>query len=218
MGSDISVHHGQVSGFRPLTPETVVSQIAHLAEHTPGPMVLAIDGAPAAGPHLVAEQVVSGLRSRPVLHVRDDGYWHPAGRRLESGRTNPDAWLADWLDASSLQREVLDALHEHGRALRAIRDPATDRSVRESAHELGPHGVVIVSGSALLGRTLAFDRSVHLHLSTPALARRTPADQAWTLPAIERYERESGPDEHANLVIRWDDPQHPAALVKPFED
>jgi hypothetical protein len=73
--------------------------------------------------------------------------------------------------------------------------------------------VVVVSGSVLLGRGLPFDVAVHLALSPGALVRRTPPDQAWTLPALARYAAERDPLGAADLVVRWDDPRHPAIVV-----
>jgi hypothetical protein len=66
----------------------------------------------------------------------------------------------------------------------------------------------------LLGRGLPFDLAVHVHLTPAALARRTPDDQDWTLPALARYERERDPALLADLVVRADDPLRPA-LVRP---
>lgn len=49
---------------------------------------------------------------------------------------------------------------------------------------------------------------MHLRLSPGALARRT--EEPWTLPAFARYEDEVGPADSADLVVRADDPRHPA--------
>ena len=70
--------------------------------------------------------------------------------------------------------------------------------------------MLVVSGAFLLGLGLPFDRVVHLLMSPAARARRTPADQAWTLPAFDRYDDEVGPAELADVVIKVDDPPHPA--------
>jgi len=84
--------------------------------------------------------------------------------------------------------------------------------VRASVVELPPDAVVVVSGSVLLGRGLPFDVTVHVRVSAAALRRRTPADEAWTLPALERYAEERDPEGLADLVVRADDPQHPALV------
>jgi hypothetical protein len=72
---------------------------------------------------------------------------------------------------------------------------------------------VLVDGCLLLGRGLPFDLTVHLRLSAAALARRTPAEQRWTLPAYARYEAEVDPDRVADVVVRLDDPRHPAINI-----
>ena len=68
----------------------------------------------------------------------------------------------------------------------------------------------MVSGQFLLGLGLAFELTVHLQLSGAALARRTPDDESWTLPAFARYAAEVDPAALADLVIKLDDPRHPA--------
>lgn len=54
---------------------------------------------------------------------------------------------------------------------------------------------------------------MHLLLSAGALERRTPAVDRWTLPAFARYYREIDPPALADVVIRTDDPRHPAIWV-----
>jgi hypothetical protein len=70
--------------------------------------------------------------------------------------------------------------------------------------------VTILSGPFLLGRGLPLDLVVHLDLSPAALARRTPEPLAWTLPAYARYTREVNPAALADVVVKLDDPRHPA--------
>lgn len=45
-----------------------------------------------------------------------------------------------------------------------------------------------------------------------ALARRTPGEQRWTLPAYARYEQEVAPQAVADVVVRVDDPRRPAVI------
>jgi len=198
---------------RPTTPEGVVDLIAARANASPERLRIAIDGAPAAAPHDLAALVAVRLAPRPTLQVRADSFWKQASLRLERGRANPDAWLDDWLDEAALRREVLVDFPATGTALPALRDPDADRSIRAARVTLPPDGIVILSGSVLLGRGLPFDTSVHLWLSSAARARRTPPDEAWTLPALERYDLERNPVGVADLVVRSDDPRHPAVVV-----
>jgi hypothetical protein len=205
---------GTVPRILPATPEAVALAIAALVNERTGRVRLALDGAPAADPAALAQRVVAALESRPTVHVRSDRFWRPASIRFERGRRNPSAWLHDWLDDVALRREVLDRFLDTGLVLPELRDPVTDRSVKASVIALPANGVVIVSGTALLGRGLPFDATVHIRLSPAALERRTPTDLAWTLPALATYQSDCRPDDVADLVIRDDDPRHPAIVER----
>jgi hypothetical protein len=75
--------------------------------------------------------------------------------------------------------------------------------------------VLLVGGTLLLGAGLRFDLTVHVALSTAALARRTPAESRWTLAAYERYQAEVDPVALADVVVRFDDPRRPALVERP---
>ena len=172
---------------------------------------VALDGPPAAAPHDWAEQLVDPLRvrGRAVLHVPADGFLRPASERFELGRTNPDAYYERWRDDAGLRREVLDPAGPGGtgRVLPALWDTATDRATRAPYLKLPAGAVVLVSGALLLGAGLPFDVEIHFELSAAALARTTPADAAWTLPAFTRYADEVDP---AGFRRSGRPPQRPA--------
>jgi hypothetical protein len=170
---------------------------------------VAVDGA--AGADSLADSLVDPLRvrGRAALHVRSQGFLRPASVRLELGRSNPDAFYERWLDLPGLRREVVDRL-DTGMVLPSLWDSATDRATRAAYQPVPAGGVVLVSGPLLLGAGLRFDLTIHIALSPPALARRIAQDQRWTLPAFDRYETEVRPSELADVVVRLDDPRHPA--------
>jgi hypothetical protein len=203
-----------VEQVRATTPGGVAAAVVALVAEHPGRVRVVIDGAAASAPHETAAQVVAALAPRNAVHVRADTFWLPAGQRFEWGKQDADSYLDGWLDLGALHREVLDDFPATGRALPALRDPATDRSARAQVVVLPEDGVVVVSGSVLLGRGLPFDVRVHLRLTPAALVRRTPDDDAWTLPALGRYVAERAPLEEADLVVRCDDPRHPAIVVR----
>ncbi|MEU3456977.1 uridine kinase [Micromonospora sp. NPDC006766] len=205
---------------RPIAPERLVAELTDRLAGTrvAGRLRVAVDGPPAADPDALAAALVDPLRAagRPVLHVRAADFLRPASIRLEYGRTNPDAYYAGWLDEAGLRREVLDPAGPDGsgRLLPSLWDATTDRASRAAYVELPPGGVVLVSGALLLGGGLAFDITVHLELSPAALHRRTDPGLRWTLPAFARYADEVAPASFADVVVRADDPRHPA-LVEP---
>ncbi|TVL90808.1 uridine kinase [Streptomyces sp. SAJ15] len=175
---------------------------------------VAVDGPPAAGTGELAGRLAEALRlrGRPGLVVAASGFWRPASLRFEHGRRDVDAYYDGWLDTGALWREVFTPLEPGGtgRVLPDLWDPEADRATRSPYTELPPGGVLLLHGALLLGHWFPFDLSVHLRLSPAALARRTGADERWTLPAFARYEEEIRPGEAADVVVRADDPRHPA--------
>jgi hypothetical protein len=175
----------------------------------------AIDGPPCADPDAFGAALLDPLRAlgRPVAQVRASSFWRDASVRLEQGREDVEAYRC-WLDTDALRREVLDAAVEAGEYLPSLRDPGTNRSTRDTRRPAEPNLILLVSGSLLLGRGLPFDRTIHLAISSTARARRTTADQAWTLPAYDSYDADVRPAEVADVVIKLDDPRHPALSIR----
>jgi hypothetical protein len=178
---------------------------------------VAVDGADAAGPDRLADALVGPLRvrGRPAIRIDTRDFLRPASVRLEFGRTNPDSFYAGWFDEAGLVREVLGpaAPDGSGRIVTRLWDAGRDRAAREPYHSLGSNAIVLVSGPLLLGAGLPFDFTVHLELSAAALDRRTDPEARWTLPAFARYAGEVAPETFADVVVRVDDPRHPALVL-----
>ncbi|MFJ9408730.1 uridine kinase [Streptomyces sp. NPDC101393] len=175
---------------------------------------VAVDGAPAAAPGDLAARLAEALRirGRAVRPVDTFGFLRPASLRLEYGHQDPDAYHDEWFDRRALWREVFQPLDPGGtgRVLPDLWDAAADRATRSGYVELPPGGVLLLHGPLLFGHWFPFDLAVHLKLSPAALARRTPEGDRWVLPAFARYERETRPEEAADIVVRADDPRRPA--------
>jgi hypothetical protein len=201
-----------LSHWTPLAADEIAERLADWLLAGPGVVRVAVDGAPAAAPDEFAATLLDRLqlRGRPAAHIRAATFWRDASLRLEYGREDVESYLS-WLDAAAVRREVLDpVVAERPTYLPSLRDPDTNRSTR-AAVEAAPDGLVlIVSGSLLLRHGLPFDRTIHLTLSPGALSRRTPQEEAWTLPAYADYDTEIRPAETADAVIKLDDPRHPA--------
>lgn len=205
--------------FEAITRERLTDALAAHADALEpadgGPWLkIAVDGAPAARPGDLAEAVAEALRlrGRAVLPVSTAGFLRPASLRYEYGKRDPDSYFGSWFDTGALWREVFGPLEPggSGRVLLDLWDPATDRATRSPYHRLPEGGVLILHGPLLLGHWFPFDLSVHLRLSAGALRRRTAEDELWTLPAFARYEDEVAPADGADVVVRADDPGHPA--------
>ncbi|MFJ5043713.1 uridine kinase [Streptomyces sp. NPDC088719] len=202
-----------------ITWERLAGELARYADGLSaadgGPwLALGIDGAPAARTDASAERLARELRllGRAVLVVSTEGFLRPASLRFEYGKRDPDAYVDSWYDTGALWREVFGPLEAGGtgRVLPDLWDPVTDRATRTPYRYLPEGGVVVVHGPFLLGHWFPFALGVHLRLSPGALRRRTAEPERWTLPAFARYEDEVAPMERADMVVRADDPSHPA--------
>lgn len=202
--------------YRPISFERLAEELAErilAMQGTPWVRV-AVDGAVRTGS--LAGKLTDPLRvgGRPVLRVSTVDFLRPASLRYEHGRRDPDARYSDWLDEGALRREVLSPLAPggNGMVLPALWDAERDRATRLERVVLPPGGVLIADGELLLGRGLPFELTVHLSVSAGALRRGLPEREHWSLPAFERYEEEVRPAEVADVLVRADDPHHPAVL------
>ncbi|MEC3978358.1 uridine kinase [Amycolatopsis sp. H20-H5] len=207
--------------YRPISPALLVAELTErvVAVTERRWIAVAIDGADGAtNTTELADALVDPLRvlGRETLRVSARDFLKPASLRFEHGKENPDSRYYDWLDTGALRREVLEPLTDEGtgEVLPALWDTVRDRATRRDRVKLADGGVVVVDGELLLGAGLAFDVTVHLWLSPAALRRRLPPEAAWAAPAYERYEEETGPSGFADVVVRVDDPKHPALYLE----
>jgi hypothetical protein len=100
-----------------------------------------------------------------------------------------------------------------GSYLPVLWDVARDRAARARRRPVPADGVLLVPGSLLQGIGLAFDVVVHLRVGPAARRRLTPSEQAWELPAFDRYDEEVDPVALADAVVLADHPDRPALLL-----
>ena len=205
---------------QPISPDLLVTRVAGAIEGLPRERraAVALDGAPPTRTDELAERLVEELRlrGRAAVHIATRDFLRPASLRLELGREDPDLFYTDWLDLRAIEREVLGPIGPRGnaRVLPRLWDAEADRAHRAQYVELKPGGVVLLEGSFLMGAGLAFDLTVHLSMSPAALARRTAGEDAWTLPAYQRYDEEQDPVDAADIAVLCDDPRHPALVTR----
>ncbi len=201
--------------FTPLTPHLLVDRLARWVADLPGEHpAVGMDGATELGAADLTDAIAERVRElgRPVLRISTPWWWRPASLRLELGRTDIDMLLHGWVDAAALRREVFGAMAPggSGTVIQRLRDPVTDRSVRDQRFVVDDVAVVLVDGPFLLAADLPIDRVVHLQVSAAALGRALPAERGWWLGAFERYRREYHPETAADVVISYDHPASPA--------
>lgn len=177
--------------------------VADLCTPVPAPTFVLVDG---VGSRALAGDVAGQLveRGRVPLVVPAGGFLRPAGERFEHGREDPQSFRELWLDAGALRREVLGG----ATWLPALRDAATDRSVRAERRRVPDRAVVVVAGLFLLDHDLPAHLVVHLALSPAALARR--GRPAWQVEALQAYDEDARPAERCDVLVRAEDPLRPA--------
>ena len=200
----------------PVTPVLLVERLVARIDAVGGRTRVLLDGPPPADPARLADALADPLRAlgRPVVRASAGDFLRPASLRYERGRYDPDSFYDDWLDAAGLTREVLAPLGPDGsgRYLPTLWDPATDRATRARYRQAPDGAVLLLDGDLLLGRGLPAELAVHLDMSPTVLHRRTPPEDAWTLDAYRRYADEVEPRRTADLVVRYDDAEHPALV------
>jgi hypothetical protein len=209
-----------VRRYAAITPELLAQRLIELLiQRHPGrhPLRVALDAPGWVGSGPLVEALRTGLPAvgRPVGTVRACDFYRDASLRFEHGKTDVESFYTGWLDVAALQREVLSPLATDGaHYLPALRDAATNRATRAQPVPLAAHGILLVSGELLLGAGLSFDVVIHLAVSRAARKRLVPEDRRWTLPAFDRYDIDVDPVALADVVIRYDDPHHPAVSVR----
>ena len=121
----------------------------------------------------------------------------------ESSSTGWSRAIQNW----SCQQRALLAIWQH---LPRLRDPVTDRPVRDPRRPVEPRTVVIVDGPFLLSDPTGLDVVVHLQVSSGALTRTLPPDGQWWIEAYERYRTDERPAVRSDAVIAYDHPAAPA--------
>ena len=155
---------------------------------------------------------------RTVLRVSAEDFLRPRSVRLEHGADDPDAGYERWYDTSALLREVLDPLAPGGSGqwLPALWDAAADRATRAPRRPAPPGAVLVLDGPFLLRWELsgALDAVAHLQTSPAAQRRRLDPGDAVRVPgAWERYLAETDPASRADVLVRCEDPRHPALVL-----
>lgn len=182
------------------------------------PCRIAVDGPDWSGVDLAGaiSDAVSARGGEAIL-VRTHDFLRPASIRLEYGADDPEAFRDRWFDIDALNREVLLPLGPGGsrRYLPTLWDADRDRATRASYRTAAASAVLVLSGPMLLGRGLDVDVTVHVALTPAARRRRVPPQAAAReLPAFQSYDADVRPVDVADLVVRCDDPRHPAVLSR----
>ena len=201
--------------FVPLTPARLVADLAKwISELELARPRIGIDGPIEIGAAGLADAVAAELPAlgRPAVRVSTSWWWRPASLRLELGRTDVDMLLGGWVDDAALRRELLDPLGPGGtgRYLRRLRDPVTDRSVREDRIPVERAGRAAAGRPVPAGgRAAAGCRRARPGFAA-TLARSLPPDRQWWLRGVRPVPAEDRRSMSAAVVVAYDHPAAPA--------
>lgn len=202
--------------FVPLTPGRLVAELADRVERPrgrPGGVIVGFDGPAECGVAALADAVADELRGRgaAVVRVSTSWWWRPAALRLELGREDVDMLLTGWVDADALLRELIEPMTSgDGSFISRLRDPATDRSVRQPSAPVPPQPVVLLDGPFLLAAELTLDQVIGFQLGRATLVRSLPPERQWWTRAFETYDDRYAPTETADVLVAYDHPSAPA--------
>ncbi|HEY7811855.1 MAG TPA: hypothetical protein VIC62_01375 [Nakamurella sp.] len=161
--------------YRTLTQDLLVRELADaIGRRTEPRPRIGFDGFEEIGATALADAVAQSPRelSRPVVRVATRWWWRAASLRLELGRTDVDVPLYGWVDTGTLRRELLDpvatgscstvtdaatpaspvAAGSPAGYLPRLRDPATDRPVRDSWRTVEPRTAPGITARGAVGR------------------------------------------------------------------
>lgn len=199
------------------------------------PARIAVDGPDAAGKTTLADElaVVLRARGREVIRTSIDSFHRPRAQRYRRGQYSPEGCYHDTFDYQALRRVLLDPLGPGGdrRYQPAVFDHRTDNAVCAPATTASADAVLLFDGVFLLRPELAdvWDLRVFVTVTAEETLRRALGrDLALLgsaaevrrryreryLPAQQLYTAEARPDEHADIVVHNDWPQHPSWEVR----
>ncbi|MFD0971271.1 nucleoside/nucleotide kinase family protein [Plantactinospora endophytica] len=194
------------------------------------PLRVAVDGPPAAGKTMLADElaVVLRARGREVIRASIDNFMLPRVVRYRRGRSSPDACYRDSFDYGALRRVLLDPLGPGGdrRYRPAVYDWHADTALSEPPATASVHAVLLVDGVFLQRPELVdlWDLRIFVSASSERLVERArirdlarldsvaEVERRFRLrylPAQELYFAESRPAERADIVVHNDEVQRP---------
>jgi uridine kinase len=200
------------------------------------PVRVAVDGPPAAGKTMLADELALLLRARgrDVIRASIESFLFPRAQRYRRGELSPEGCYEDSFDYDALLRVLLDPLGPNGdsRYQDAIYDKPTDAAVSPPVRAAPADAVLLFDGVFLLrpglvdrwdlrifvsstfaqtlGRARIRDRD--LYGSTAEVERRF---RNRYLPSQQFYFAAARPTDRADIIVHNDEPSRPTWRVQP---
>ncbi|QCB95472.1 uridine kinase [Cellulomonas shaoxiangyii] len=190
--------------------------------------LLAVDGIGASGKSTFAAALAGHVRTRPVVLLHADDFFHPAAVRHARGRFSPEGFWLDTYDYDALVSWALGPLCRGGTGLyrRASFDRDTGAATCPDVEQAPEDALVVVEGTFLHRDELAtfWDASVYLDVPTDVAERRMRQrgglDEQLADALLARYAgaqrlylAHARPWERASVVVDNTDPTAPAVIA-----
>jgi uridine kinase len=198
------------------------------------PTRVAVDGAPAAGKTVLADELAVVLRGRgrDVIRATVDDFLFPRARRYLRGEYSAEGCYYDTHDHGALNRVLLDPLGPGGdrRFRHSVYDRTAD-AVLSPPVRTAPAGAVLVFDGVFLLRPELIDRwDLRIFVSAALektveravirerrVSTRADVERRWReryLPAQQLYFATAGPAERADIIVHNDEPQQPVCETR----
>ena len=199
------------------------------------PLRVAVDGPPAAGKTTLADELADALRAqgRYVIRAGIESFLLPRAQRYRRGELSAEGNYHDSFELDALRRVLLDPLGPGGDRgfQRAVYDKQADSAVSEPMTEAPIDAVLIFEGVFLMRPELIdrWDLRILVFAAfEETLARARTRDLALygTVGDVERRFRSRYrpsqqfyfdtvcPTDHADILVRNDDPQRPSWEIR----
>jgi uridine kinase len=220
------------------TRDQLLGRLAEAIESvtTAHPVRVAVDGRPAAGKSMLADELALVLRNRgrEVIRASIESFLLPRAQRYRRGEDSPEGCYHDSFDFDALHRVLLDPLGRDGdREFRqAVYDRDTDTALSPPATTAAADAVLLFDGVFLLRPELIDRWDLRIFVSAAfeeTLARARIRDLASLgsaarveqrfrtryLPSQRHYFDTVRPTDFTDIVVHNDEPERPAWEVRP---
>jgi uridine kinase len=193
------------------------------------PTRVAVDGPPAAGKTILADELAVILceQGRDVIRATIDDFLVPRARRYMRGEYSAEGCYLDAHDHDALNRVLLDPLGPDGdrRFQYAVYDRTAD-TVLSPPVTTAPADAVLIFDGVFLMRPELLDRwDLRIFVSTALdqtvdraviresrVSSRADVERRWReryIPAQQFYFATARPTRHADIIVHNDDPRRP---------
>ncbi len=193
------------------------------------PMRIAIDGPPAAGKTMLADELAAVLRTqgRDVIRATIDDFLFPRAQRYPRGEYSAEGCYFDTHDHDALNRVLLDPLGPDGdrRFQPAVYDRTADTALSPPVTTAPADAVLVFDGVFLMRPELIGRWDLRVFVSTELektveravirerrVASRAEIERRWReryIPAQRLYFATVRPTDHVDIVVHNDEPQQP---------